>query len=110
MLLYVLFVLIVYGVVVYNEFFSDMIGGFVIIMVMGMLFGDLGLKILILKDIGGLVILLLFVFFVLVFYNVLNFVFMEVVIILMKILNFLYFYIFCLVVGSIFGMNCKVLI
>lgn len=108
--LYVLLALIVYGAAVYNELPPDMIGGFAIIMVMGMLLGDLGLKIPILKDIGGPAILSLLVPSVLVFYNVLNPASMEAVTTLMKTSNFLYLYISCLVAGSILGMNRKVLI
>lgn len=110
LLLYVVLVVIIYGVFVYNKLLVDMIGGFVVIMIMGIFLGDIGMRILILKNIGGLVIFLLFILLLFVFFNWMNLVLMEVVIMLMKKLNFLYLYIFCLVVGSILGMNCKVLV
>ncbi|PWG67921.1 malate permease, partial [Enterobacter mori] len=67
-------------------------------------------RIPILKDIGGPAILSLFVPSFLVFYNVLNSTSLDAVTNLMKTSNFLYFYIACLVVGSILGMNRIVLI
>ncbi|MFS3927737.1 malate permease [Priestia aryabhattai] len=108
--LYVVLALIVYGASVYNQLPPDMIGGFAVIMVMGILLGDLGMKIPILKDIGGPAILALLVPSILVFYNLINPASMEAVTTLMKTSNFLYFYISVLVAGSILGMNRKVLI
>lgn len=108
--LYLVIAAIVYGASVYNQLPPDMIGGFAVIMVMGMLLGDLGMKIPILKDIGGPAILALLVPSVLVFFNLLNPASMEAVTTLMKTSNFLYLYISCLVAGSILGMNRTVLI
>src|SRR5207253_7030338 len=88
----------------------DMIGGFAIIIVMGILLGDLGMRIPILKDIGGPAILALLVPSILVFFNVFNQTGMNAVTQLMKTSNFLYLYISTLVVGSILGMNRRVLI
>jgi malate:Na+ symporter len=108
--LYVALALIIYGASVYNQLPPDMIGGFAVIMVMGILLGDIGLKIPILKDIGGPAILALLIPSIMVFYNLINPAAMEAVTTLMKTSNFLYLYISCLVAGSILGMNRKVLV
>jgi malate:Na+ symporter len=108
--LYVALALIIYGASVYNQLPPDMIGGFAVIMVMGILLGDIGLKVPILKDIGGPAILALLIPSIMVFYNLINPAAMEAVTTLMKTSNFLYLYISCLVAGSILGMNRKVLV
>lgn len=108
--IYLVLALIIYGASVNNQLPPDMIGGFAVIMVMGMLLGDLGMKIPILKSIGGPAILSLLVPSVLVFYNVLNPASMEAVTTLMKTSNFLYLYISILVAGSILGMTRSLLI
>ncbi|QNF26681.1 2-hydroxycarboxylate transporter family protein [Metabacillus elymi] len=108
--LYVALALIIYGASVYNQLPPDMIGGFAVIMVMGILLGDIGLKIPILKDIGGPAILALLIPSIMVFYNLINPASMEAVTTLMKTSNFLYLYISCLVAGSILGMSRKVLV
>jgi malate:Na+ symporter len=108
--LYLVLAAIVYGASVYNQLPPDMIGGFAVIMVLGILLGDLGMKIPILKDIGGPAILALLVPSVLVFFNIFNPASMEAVSTLMKTSNFLYLYISVLVAGSILGMNRRVLI
>lgn len=88
----------------------DMIGGFALMMIIGMLLGDLGLKIPILKDIGGPAILSIFIPSILVFYNVFNKNTIDAITAVTKTSNFLYFYIACLVTGSILGMVRKTLI
>ncbi len=108
--LYLVLAAIVYGASVYNQLPPDMIGGFAVIMVLGILLGDLGMKIPILKDIGGPAILALLVPSVLVFLDIFNPASMEAVTTLMKTSNFLYLYISVLVAGSILGMNRRVLI
>ncbi|MBZ5752481.1 MULTISPECIES: 2-hydroxycarboxylate transporter family protein [Metabacillus] len=108
--LYLVLAAIVYAASVYNQLPPDMIGGFAVIMVMGMLLGDIGMKIPILKDIGGPAILALLVPSILMFYNLFNPAAVEAVTTLMKTSNFLYLYISCLVAGSILGMNRKVLV
>lgn len=108
--LYLVLAAIIYSASVFNQLPPDMIGGFAVIMVLGILLGDLGMKIPILKDIGGPAILALLVPSVLVFFNIFNPASMEAVTTLMKTSNFLYLYISCLVAGSILGMNRKVLI
>jgi malate:Na+ symporter len=87
-----------------------MLGGFAVIMVMGIFLGDMGMRIPVLKDIGGPAILSLLVPSILVFFNVINTSGMNAVTQLMKTSNFLYLYISVLVVGSILGMNRRVLI
>lgn len=108
--LYVVLAAVIYAASVYNQLPPDMIGGFAVIMIMGMLFGDLGMKIPILKDIGGPAILALLVPSILVFFDLINPSATEAVTTLMKTSNFLYLYISVLVAGSILGMNRKVLI
>lgn len=108
--LYLILAAIIFVASIYNTLPADMIGGFAVIMILGILLGDLGQKIPILKDIGGPAILALLVPSILVFLDVIHSTSMETVTTLMKTSNFLYFYISCLVVGSILGMNSKVLI
>ncbi|WNS80450.1 2-hydroxycarboxylate transporter family protein [Domibacillus sp. DTU_2020_1001157_1_SI_ALB_TIR_016] len=108
--LYVVLATVIYAASVYNQLPPDMIGGFAVIMIMGMLMGDLGMKIPILKDIGGPAILALLVPSILVFFDLINPSATEAVTTLMKTSNFLYLYISVLVAGSILGMNRKVLI
>src|SRR5699024_1772940 len=107
--LYLILAAIIFVASIYNTLPADMIGGFAVIMILGILLGDLGQKIPILKDIGGPAILALLVPSILVFLNVIHSTSMEAVTTLMKTSNFLYFYISCLVVGSILFMNSKVL-
>ncbi|WP_050182332.1 2-hydroxycarboxylate transporter family protein [Domibacillus robiginosus] len=108
--LYIVLAAVIYAASVYNQLPPDMIGGFAVIMIMGMLLGDLGMKIPILKDIGGPAILALLVPSILVFFDLINPSATEAVTTLMKTSNFLYLYISVLVAGSILGMNRKVLI
>lgn len=108
--LYIIIAAVVYFAAVYEELPADMIGGFAVIMVMGILLGDLGMRIPILKEIGGPAILALLIPSILVFFNVINEAGMNAVTQLMKTSNFLYLYISILVAGSILGMNRKVLI
>ncbi|MEB8067365.1 2-hydroxycarboxylate transporter family protein [Mammaliicoccus fleurettii] len=108
--LYVILAAIILTASIYNTLPADMIGGFAVIMILGILLGDLGQRIPILKEIGGPAILALLVPSILVFLDVINTSSMGAVTTLMKTSNFLYFYISCLVVGSILGMNSKVLI
>lgn len=108
--LYLILAAIIFVASIYNTLPADMIGGFAVIMILGILLGDLGQKIPILKDIGGPAILALLVPSILVFLDVIHSTSVETVTTLMKTSNFLYFYISCLVVGSILGMNSKVLI
>lgn len=108
--LYIVIALVVYASAVYKQLPADMLGGFAVIMVMGIFLGDIGMRIPVLKDIGGPAILALLVPSILVFFNVINTTGMNAVTQLMKTSNFLYLYISVLVVGSILGMNRKVLI
>ncbi|WP_026573391.1 2-hydroxycarboxylate transporter family protein [Bacillus sp. UNC438CL73TsuS30] len=108
--LYIIIAVVVYAAAVYKQLPADMLGGFAVIMVMGIFLGDLGMRIPILKDIGGPAILSLLVPSILVYLNVINTTGMDAVTQLMKTSNFLYLYISVLVVGSILGMNRRVLI
>ncbi|MEH0833101.1 2-hydroxycarboxylate transporter family protein [Pectobacterium cacticida] len=89
---------------------KNMIGGFAIIMTMGFLLAHIGSTIPVFKDIGGPAILCLMVPSVMVYFNLFNDNTLNTVDLLMKEANFLYFVIACLVVGSILGMNRKILV
>ncbi|MCV9878955.1 2-hydroxycarboxylate transporter family protein [Brenneria izbisi] len=89
---------------------KNMIGGFAVIMTMGFLLAHIGQNIPVFKDIGGPAILCLMVPSVMVYFDLFNDNTMKTVHLLMKEANFLYFVIACLVVGSILGMNRKILI
>jgi malate:Na+ symporter len=108
--LYLLLALIIYTASIYGKLPTDMIGGFAVIMIMGILLGDVGQKVPVLKDIGGPAILSIFIPSIMVFYKLINPSAMNSITALMKGSNFLYLYISCLVAGSILGMNRKVLI
>lgn len=88
----------------------NMLGGFAVILTMGWLLGTIGANIPGLKNFGGPAILSLLVPSILVFFNFINPNVLEATDVLMKQANFLYFYIACLVSGSILGMNRKMLI
>ncbi|MBS1171104.1 MAG: malate permease [Burkholderiaceae bacterium] len=88
----------------------DMIGGFACIMVLGFLFGDIGGKIPVLRNIGGPAILSLFIPSAMIGMEVMNPEMNKAITAIMKTSNFLYFYIACLVAGSLLGMNRRVLI
>ncbi|MET1937965.1 2-hydroxycarboxylate transporter family protein [Enterococcus faecalis] len=88
----------------------NMLGGFAVILTMGWLLGTIGGNIPILKHFGGPAILSLLVPSIMVFFNLLNQNVLDSTDILMKQANFLYFYIACLVCGSILGMNRKILV
>lgn len=89
---------------------KNMIGGFAVIMTMGFLLAHIGSNIPVFKDIGGPAILCLMVPSLMVYFDLFNDNTMKTVHLLMKEANFLYFVIACLVVGSILGMNRKILI
>ena len=108
--LYLFIAGIIYFASVYNKLPSDMIGGFAIMMVMGMLLAEIGGRIPGLKQVGGSAIFALFIPSIMVHYNLLNPSAMKAITALMRTSNFLYFYIACLVAGSILGMQRQVLI
>jgi len=89
---------------------ADMLGGFALIMVMGWFLGHVGSRIPVLKEIGGPAILSLFVPSAMLAYGWFNPAMNAATVAIMKTSNFLYFYISCLVCGSMLGMNRKVLI
>ena len=108
--LYIIIAAVILASAHYKMLPADMIGGFAIIMVMGIFFGEVGMRIPILKDIGGPAILALLVPSILVYLNVFNETTLNATTQLMKTSNFLYLYISVLVVGSILGMNRRTLI
>jgi malate:Na+ symporter len=108
--LYVISAAIVFGAAFYNKLPIDMIGGFAVIMVMGMLLGEVGNRIPVLRNIGGAAILAIFVPSAMLFYKQLHPEAIKAITAVMKTSNFLYLYISCLVAGSILGMNRKILI
>lgn len=89
---------------------NDMIGGFAVLMLFGFLLGEIGSRLPIFKHIGGAAILCLFVPSALIGYNVMNPEMLKALTTTMKTANLQYFYIACLVAGSILGMSHKVLI
>src|SRR6476469_4957063 len=68
--LYIIIAAVILASAHYKMLPADMIGGFAIIMVMGIFFGEVGMRIPILKDIGGPAILALLVPSILVYLNV----------------------------------------
>lgn len=108
--IYLILATIIFAASVYGKLPADMIGGIAVMMVMGMLLGDIGLRVPVLKEIGGPAILSIFIPSVMVFYNLINPAAMKAITAFMKGSNFLYFYISCLVTGSILGMQRVVLI
>lgn len=88
----------------------NMLGGFAVILTMGWFLGTVGANIPGLKNFGGPAILSLLVPAILVFFNLINKNTLDSANMLMKQANFLYFYIACLVCGSILGMNRKILV
>lgn len=89
---------------------ADMLGGFAIIMVFGWALGELGAKIPVLKEIGGSAILSLFVPSAMLAWGWFNPAMKDATTAIMKTSNFLYFYISCLVAGSMLGMNRTILV
>ncbi|ADK16870.1 Citrate/malate transporter [Clostridium ljungdahlii DSM 13528] len=108
--IFIVLVAIIYFASVTKKLPADMIGGFAIIIVLGTFFGDLGSKLPVLKNIGGAAILSIIIPSMMVYFKLLNTTSMKAITGIMKNSNFLYLYISCLVVGSILGMNRKVLI
>ena len=88
----------------------NMLGGFAVILTMGWLLGTIGANIPVIKNFGGPAIMSLLVPSILVFFNLINDNVLKSADMLMKQANFLYFYIACLVCGSILGMNRKILV
>lgn len=108
--IYIAIAAIVLAAAYFQKLPADMIGGFAIIMVAGMVLGEIGSRLPIIKSIGGPAILALFVPSAFMFFGWLNETTVNAVSNLMTTSNFLYFYIACLVAGSILGMNRVVLI
>lgn len=88
----------------------NMLGGFAVILTMGWFLGTVGANIPYLKNFGGPAIMSLLIPSILVFFNLINENVLQSADMLMKQANFLYFYIACLVCGSILGMNRKILV
>jgi malate:Na+ symporter len=89
---------------------NDVIGGLSVMMLAGFLLGKLGHTIPVLKQIGGTAILCLFVPSALVGYGLLPGDVLKALTTTFKTANFQYFFIACLVVGSILGMPHRVLV
>jgi malate:Na+ symporter len=89
---------------------ADVIGGLSVLMLAGFLLGKLGQTIPVLKQIGGTAILCLFVPSALVGYGLMPAGVLKAITTTFKTANFQYFFIACLVTGSILGMPYKVLV
>ncbi|MBP9483265.1 MAG: 2-hydroxycarboxylate transporter family protein, partial [Negativicutes bacterium] len=59
--LYLILAAIIYLASIWGKLPADMIGGIAVMMIMGLLLGDIGMRVPILKDIGGPAILSIFV-------------------------------------------------
>ncbi|MCI3205144.1 MULTISPECIES: 2-hydroxycarboxylate transporter family protein [Pandoraea] len=89
---------------------ADMIGGFAVLMIAGMLLGEIGGAIPVFKHIGGPAILCLFVPAALLGNGLMDDAILKAITVTMKTANLQYLYIACLVAGSMLGMNRKILI
>jgi malate:Na+ symporter len=89
---------------------NDMIGGFAVLMLSGLLLGEIGRRIPVFRHIGGPAILCLFVPSALLGYKLMDDAALKAITTTMKTANLQYLYIACLVAGSILGMNRKILI
>ncbi|MDR5745130.1 2-hydroxycarboxylate transporter family protein [Caballeronia sp. LZ029] len=89
---------------------NDMIGGFAVLMLSGLLLGEIGSRIPVFRHIGGPAILCLFVPSALLGYKLMDDAALKAITTTMKTANLQYLYIACLVAGSILGMNRKILI
>ncbi|MGX7417259.1 2-hydroxycarboxylate transporter family protein [Carnobacterium gallinarum] len=94
----------------FEELPVNMLGGFAIILSLGWFLGGIGGSIPGLKNFGGSAIFSLMIPSILVFFNFFNANTLAATDMLMKQANFLYFYIACLVCGSILGMHRKILV
>ncbi|MFI9503613.1 2-hydroxycarboxylate transporter family protein [Nocardia sp. NPDC052566] len=95
---------------VLNAIPKNMIGGLALIVGLGMLLGPLGNRLPVIRQIGGGALVCLMVPSILVYFGVVNDTMLDATTALMKQANFLYFVISTLVVGSLLGMNRKVMI
>mgnify|MGYP001035099803 CR=1 FL=1 len=89
---------------------NDMIGGFAVLMLAGLLLGEIGGRLPVLKHIGGAAILCLFVPSALIGFKLMDPEMMKAITTTMKTANLQYLYIACLVAGSILGMRHQVLV
>jgi malate:Na+ symporter len=89
---------------------NDVIGGLLVMMLAGFALAKFGQTIPVLKQIGGAAILCLFVPSALIGYGVMPEAALKAITTTFKTANFQYFFIACLVVGSILGMPRRVLI
>lgn len=89
---------------------NDVIGGLSVLMLLGFLLGKLGQTIPVLNRIGGTAILCLFVPSALVSYGLVPDAALKAVTTTFRTANFQYFFIACLVAGSILGMPYRVLV
>lgn len=102
--------LVILATALFQQLPVNMLGGFAVILTLGWLLGTIGANIPGFKNFGGPAILSLLVPSIMVFFNLLNDNVLASTDILMKQANFLYFYIACLVCGSILGMNRIILV
>lgn len=107
---YIVAAIVIFATAMFQKLPVNMLGGFAVILILGWLLGTIGGNLPIVKNFGGPAILSLLIPSVLVFYDVVNPNILAATNILMKQANFLYFYIACLVCGSILGMNRKILV
>ncbi|ANE75310.1 2-hydroxycarboxylate transporter family protein [Dickeya solani] len=109
-LLYVVIAVIVFLAAEFNKIPNDMIGGFAVLMTMGLFLEYVGSRVPILKDIGGKVICTIFLPSAMVYYGFIHASAVNAITSTMKNANFLYFFVSCLITGSILGMDRELMI
>ena len=107
---YVVAALVCGAAVYFGKLPNDLIGGLLVLMLLGFLLGKLGQTIPVLKQIGGTAILCLFVPSALVSYGLMPESALKAITTTFRTANFQYFFIACLVAGSILGMPYRVLV
>jgi malate:Na+ symporter len=108
--IYVAAALVCGTAVYFGKLPNDVIGGLLVLMLLGFLLGKLGQTIPVLKQIGGTAILCLFVPAALVSYGLMPDPALKAIATTFRTANFQYFFIACLVAGSILGMPYRVLV
>jgi malate:Na+ symporter len=107
---YVAAALVCAAAIYYGKLPNDVIGGLSVLMLLGFLLGKLGQTIPVLKQIGGTAILCLFVPAAAVSYGLMPDAALKAITTTFRTANFQYFFIACLVAGSILGMPYRVLV
>lgn len=108
--LYVIIAVVVILAAEYNKLPNDLIGGFSALMVLGLFLEYVGSRLPVLKQVGGKVICTIFVPSAMVYYGFIQPSAVAAITTTMKNANFLYFFVSCLITGSILGMDRSAMI